>query len=85
MGACFDRSKGGLWSSESSKVTIVGLREVTEGLSEGEGTQKTSDLRPNSLPNREDGGCVNLEDEGVAQSIGMSSSSNGPKSSKSSV
>ena len=85
MGACFDRSKGGLWSSESSKVTMVGLREATEGLSEGEGTQKTSDLRPNSLPNRVDGGCVNLEDEGVAQSIGRSSPSNVPKSSKSSV
>ena len=85
MGACFDRSKGGLWSSESSKVTMVGLREATEGLTEGEGTQKTSDLRPNSLPNRVDGGCVSLEDEGVAQSIGRSSPSNGPKSSKSSV
>ena len=40
MGACFDRSKGGFWSSESSKVTTVGLWEVTGGLSEGEGTQK---------------------------------------------
>ena len=85
MGACFDSSKGGLWSSESSKVTTVGLRVATEGLSEGEETQKTLDLRPNSLPNRVDGGCVNLEDEGVAQSIGRSSPNNCPKSSKSSV
>ena len=63
----------------------MGLRVATEGLIEGEETQKTLDLRPNSLPNRVDGGCVNLEDEGVAQSIGRSSPNNGPKSSKSSV
>ena len=85
MGACLDKSKGGLWSSDSSMVTTVGLRVATEGLIEGEETQKTLDLRPNALPNRVDGGCVNLEDEGVAQSIGRSSPNNGPKSSKSSV
>ena len=85
MGACLDKSNGGFWSSDSSRVTTVGLRVVTEGLIEGEDTQNTSDLRPNTLPNRLDGGCVNLEDEGVAQSIGRSSPNNGPESSKSSA
>ena len=42
MGACFDKSNGGFWSSDSSRVTTVGLRVVTEGLIEGEDTQNTN-------------------------------------------
>ena len=59
MGACLDKSNGGFWPSDSPRVTTVGLRVVMEGLIEGEDTQNTSDLRPNTLPNRLDGGCVN--------------------------
>ena len=40
MGACLDKSNGGVWSSESSRVTTVGPWVVTEGLIEGEDIQK---------------------------------------------
>ena len=39
------------------------------GSTEGDDTQKTSELRAKLLDNKLEGGWVSLEDEGVAQSI----------------